>query len=163
MSSPVYSEFSFVPASAYAANKNILPKVRAAVETNFSDQPWNGSEAEILGVEMTAAASFTVKLNRETQLTAKPEGDVFTVRYYGPIEYIVFSAATTLTYMHVRWAAQNRVHGVVTLTAVTGAKVSRGGYTVPEVDAGKYELQVGGYIVTANGVNSGFFYNLENA
>lgn len=163
MSSPVYSEFSFVPASAYAANKNSLPTVRTAVETNFSDQPWNGSEAEILGVEMTAAASFTVKLNRETQLTAKPEGDVFTVRYYGPIEYIVFSAATTLTYMHVRWAAQNRVHGVVTLTAVTGAKVSRGGYTVPEVDAGKYELQVGGYIVTANGVNSGFFYNLENA
>lgn len=82
MSSPVYSEFSFAPASAYAASKNVLPTIRTAVETNFSNHLWNGSEAEILGVEMAAAASFTVKLNRETQLTAKPEGDVFTVRYY---------------------------------------------------------------------------------
>lgn len=163
MSSPVYSEFSFVPASAYAAGKNVLPDIRTAVEINFSNLEWSGSEADILGIEMQSAAAFTVKLNRETQLAAVQEGSVYTVKYNGPIEYVVFSAATTLTYFHVRWAMQNKTHGVVTLATVAGAVISRGGYQVPAVDTNKYELAIGGYVLTADGVITTFFYNLESA
>lgn len=163
MSSPVYSEFSFVPASAYAANMNILPDVRMAVQNGFDGLDWRGSEADILGIEMQSAAAFTVKLNRETQLTAVQEGTVYTVRYNGPIEYIVFSAATTLTYLHIRWAMQNKTHGVVAISTASSAKISRGGYEVPQTKAGEYELAIGGYILTANGVRTGFYYNLEDS
>ena len=58
MSSPVYSEFSFVPASAYAANMNILPDIRTAVQNGFLGLDWRGSEADILGVEMQSAAAL---------------------------------------------------------------------------------------------------------
>lgn len=163
MSSPVYSEFSFVPASAYAANMNILPDIRTAVQNGFLGLDWRGSEADILGVEMQSAAAFTVKLNRETQLTAVQEGTVYTVRYNGPIEYIVFNAAATLTYLHVRWGMANKTHGVVAISTVSGAKISRGGYEIPQTKAGEYELAIGGYIITANGVRAGFFYNLEES
>lgn len=163
MSSPVYSEFSFVPASAYAANMNVMPDIRTAVQNNFSNLDWRGSEADILGVEMQSAEAFTVKLNRETQLTAVQEGTIYTVRYNGPIEYVVFSAAATLTYMNARWAMQNKTHGVVAITAASGAKISRGGYEVPQTKAGEYELAIGGYILTAGGVRTGFYYNLEES
>lgn len=162
MSSPVYSEFSFVPASAYAANMNVMPDIRMSVQNNFNSLDWRGSEADILGVEMQSAAAFTVKLNRETQLTAVQEGTVYAVQYNGPIEYIVFSAATTLTYMHIRWAMQNKTHGVVAISATSGAKISCGGYEVPQTKDGEYELAIGGYILSANGVRTGFFYNLED-
>ena len=163
MSSPAYSEFSFVPASAYAANMNVLPDIRTAVQNGFPGLDWRGSEADILGVEMQSAAAFTVKLNRETQLTAVQEGTVYTVRYNGPIEYIVFNAAATLTYLHVRWGMANKTHGVVAISTVSGAKISRGGYEIPQTKAGEYELAIGGYIITANGVRAGFFYNLEES
>ena len=60
MSSPVYSEFSFVPASAYAANINILPELREAIKNAFPALDWRGSEAEILEIEMQSAVEFTV-------------------------------------------------------------------------------------------------------
>lgn len=180
MSSPVYSEFSFVPASAYAANINILPELREAIKNAFPALDWRGSEAEILEIEMQSAAEFTAKLNRETQLTAKSAGmsatddgsgnitlsnggSGYAVRYRGPVEYVVFSAEATLTNVHIRWAMQNKTHAVAQITSVSGAKLTRGGFEIPAAAGGKYELCIGGYFLTANGVTTGFFYNLENA
>lgn len=180
MSSPVYSEFSFVPASAYAANINILPELREAIKNAFPALDWRGSEAEILEIEMQSAAEFTAKINRETQLTAKSAGmsatddgsgnitlsnggSGYAVRYRGPVEYVVFSAEATLTNVHIRWAMQNKTHAVAQITSVSGAKLTRGGFEVPAAAGGKYELCIGGYFLTANGVTTGFFYNLENA
>lgn len=161
MSSPVYSEFSFAPASAYAADVNALPELREAVQESFSEIDWRGSEAGILGIEMISEASFSVQVNRETKLTAKPDGGAFKVQYHGPIEYIVFASEATLSYCALQWAQENKTHGLVTITAAQGASVSRGGYSIPKAADGAYELAIGAYMMTVDGVRTGFIYNLE--
>lgn len=161
MSSPVYSEFSFVPASAYAADVNVLPEMRKAVQEAFIEIDWRGSEAGILGVEMISNETFSVRLNRETRLTAKPDGGAFKLCYHGPVEYIVFESAATLTYCAVQWAQENKTHGLVKIEAAEGAVISKGGYIVPEAADGMYELAIGAYTLTVDGVWTGFLYRLE--
>ena len=82
---------------------DVIGDVQSAIRTKYGIDA--AHYAKIVKVDMRAAESFAVSMNRENQMTAvmMPSGE-YGVTYAGGIDRIDFSASTTLTWLQVEWA-----------------------------------------------------------
>ena len=157
------SQYSFSVASPFSAGVNYLPALRDEIKDMFTTAyEWSGQEASIHSVNICSTSTFTVQLNRETQITAVPIGSEFVAKFEGTVEYIVFTGEVTLSSFLVQWSIDHKNHGVVTVSAGEDVAVTLTddyGRNIPECPSpGGFELEKGWYRATANGVTTRFLY-----
>lgn len=138
--------------AAFSANANYLPAVREEIKTLYPTHDWTGEEANVLALDLRSDSPFTVKLNRNTEVDAVSVGGVYIVQFAGVVEYIIFSASTTLTYFWVSYNAQHKDHNIPTFSGASGTvytvKDGYGNVIAPTPD-GTHELTYGRYTVLA--------------
>lgn len=156
--------------AAFSANANYLPAVREEIKTLYPTHDWTGEEANVLALDLRSGSPFTVKLNRNTEVDAVSVGGVYIVQFSGVVEYIIFSASTTLTYFWASYNAQHKDHNIPTFSGVPGTvytvKDGYGNSITPTPD-GDFELTYGKYVITgtksgATDVTKEITYLLEN-
>lgn len=166
MARPEYSEFSAILTDGtYSESVNVLPDIRGKVQDGLTSIDWTGFEPEITGIELYSGGAFEVQFNSDTILASETDSSgLFVVRFYGSIDYVVFTESTEIGYIKVFFFRQAAQHVTVTLASspagATMALKNWAGEVLPPVDTNKYECNIFlPYIAVAEG--SGIYVDTE--
>lgn len=161
-----YSEFSAILTDGtYSEAVNVLPDIRGKVQDGLTSIDWTGFEPEITGIELYSGGAFEVQFNSDTILASETDSSgLFFVRFYGSIDYVVFTESTEIGYIKVSFFRQAAQHVTVTLASEpSGATMSLknwAGEVLPPVDTNEYECNIFlPYIAVAEG--SGIYVDAE--
>lgn len=166
MARPEYSEFSATLTNeTYSEAVNVLPDIRELVQDGLQSLDWAGFEAAIAGIEIRSESAFEVQFNSDTILASETDSSgLFFVRFYGSIDYVVFTESTEIGYIKVSFFRRAAQHVTVTLASEpSGATMSLknwAGEDLPPVDTNKYECNIFlPYIAVSTG--SGIYVDTE--
>lgn len=146
-------QHTFDVTKAFSADANILPALREAIQTTYTEGfYWGSREAELDAIVMRSDTTFTVTLNEGTTIDAALVGSEYVVEYKGNIQYIVFGSSTTLTYFWVMWHQESKTHYLAQIDVASSSTITvENGYGVnvyPTDEDGYYELKRGLYIIS---------------